>query len=192
MKSHFFAYLSRMKLIRRWSLMRNVLPENIQEHTLQVAMIAHALVLIGNKYFGKQNDPKEVALVALYHDVGEVVIGDLPTPVKYFNPEIKTAYFAIEEVAKNKLLSLLPPDFVPDYAPLFSPADPQVRKLIKAADKIAAYAKCVEEIAAGNGEFAKAEQSIKKEIDSYADLPEVGWFMDHFMESFRLTIDEMD
>jgi len=192
MGSHFFAYISRMKLIKRWSLMRNTVPENIQEHSLQVAMIAHILALAENKYFGGKNDPNEIALLAIYHDVGEVVIGDLPTPVKYFNPAINEAYSAIEEVSKTKLISLLPEDLQEEYCAFFSPADVHKKRIIKAADKIAAYIKCIEEGMAGNHEFIKAEQSICKEIDKYSDMPQVKWFMDTFVESFRLTLDEMD
>ncbi|MGI6361535.1 MAG: 5'-deoxynucleotidase [Bacillota bacterium] len=192
MNSHFFAYLSRMKLIKRWSLMRNVLPENIQEHSLQVAMIAHALAVISNKYFAGDVDPQEVAVLAIYHDAGEVVIGDLPTPVKYYNPEINIAYKEIEKVAKDKLLSLLPAELRPDFAPLFSPSPGKAADLVKAADKISAYAKCLEETAAGNGEFAQAEKTIKKELDKYAKMPEVEYFVDKFIPSFKLTIDEMD
>lgn len=172
--------------------MRNIVPENIQEHSLQVAMIAHILALAENKYFGGKNDPNEIALLAIYHDVGEVVIGDLPTPVKYFNPTIKEAYGAIEEVSKAKLISLLPEDLHDDYRALFSPDDIHKRQIIKAADKISAYIKCIEESMAGNHEFIKAEQSISREIDRYSDMPQVKWFMDTFVESFRLTLDEMD
>lgn len=192
MGSHFFAYIARMKLIKRWSLMRNIVPENIQEHSLQVAMIAHILALAENKYFGGENDENEIALLAIYHDVGEVVIGDLPTPVKYFNPQIKEAYGAIEEVSKAKLISLLPQDLQEDYNQLFSPADEHKKRIIKAADKISAYIKCIEESMAGNHEFIKAEQSILKEIEKYTDMPQVKWFMDNFVESFRLTLDEME
>ena len=192
MSSHFFAYISRMKLIKRWSLMRSVIPENIQEHSLQVTMIAHALALINNKYFDDDVDANEIAVLALYHDVGEVVVGDLPTPVKYFNPQIKTAYSEIEQVARQKLLSLLPEDLKEDYLSIFEPPQGKATQLIKAADKISAYIKCVEEISAGNGEFLKAEQSIKKELEKYEQIPEVQYFMLNFLPSFRLTIDEMD
>lgn len=192
MGNHFFAYLSRMKLIKRWSLMRNTIPENIQEHSLDVAVIAHALSLIDNRHFGGENDAGKLVLLAIYHDVGEVIIGDLPTPVKYFNPEIQTTYAAIEKVAKEKLLSYLPSDLAEDYQELFFPPQDKAKQLIKAADKIAAYLKCVEESLAGNGEFIKAEQSLKKELEKYQALPAVKYFMDNFAPSFRLTLDEMD
>ncbi|MGI5892366.1 MAG: 5'-deoxynucleotidase [Bacillota bacterium] len=190
--SHFFAYIARMKLIKRWSLMRSVIPENIQEHSLQVAIIAHALAIINNKYFANDVDAKEVAVLALYHDVGEVIVGDLPTPVKYYNPQIKSAYGEIEEIAKQKLLSLLPPDLQEEYKAIFSPPEGKARILIKVADKISAYIKCIEEISAGNGEFLKAEQALKEELKKYAHIPEANYFIEHFLPSFRLTIDEMD
>ena len=192
MGSHFFAYLGRMKLIRRWSLMRNTVPENIQEHSLQVAMIAHNIALCGNKYYGRAYDPERIALLALFHDVGEVIVGDLPTPVKYFNPDIKSGYQTVENIAKERLLAMLPGDFQADYRAIFFDAPPEMVRIIKAADKIAAYIKCVEEGVAGNGEFRKAEKSLQEEISKFDDLPEVGYFMHEFMPSFGLTLDEMN
>ena len=193
MSEHFFAYLSRMKLIKRWSLMRNITPENIAEHSLQVAVIAHALALISNTYFGGDYDSGVITQLALFHDAGEVLIGDLPTPVKYFNPQIKEAYGQIEEVAKHKLLNMLPPQLSELYVPLLF-ADPanKNQRLVKAADKIAAYLKCVEENTAGNGEFARAEEATFKELDGYQDLPAIGFFMEHFAPSFTKTLDELD
>jgi len=191
MGEHFFAYLSRMKLIERWSLMRNIGPENIAEHTLQVAMIAQALALIGNTCCGEEYDVGTVTQLALFHDAGEVLIGDLPTPVKYFNPQIKQAYGQIEEVAKQKLLQMLPRQLAVAYQPLLFPADDKNQRLVKAADKISAYLKCVEETAAGNGEFARAEKATLAAIASYDDLPAVGFFMEHFAESFHKTLDEL-
>ena len=192
MNSRFYAYLSRMKLIRRWSLMRNVQPENIQEHSHQVAVLAHALCEIDNVYFGGNCDTGRAVLLALYHGVGEVIVGDLPTPVKYFNPEIKCAYGGIEDVAREKLLSLLPAELKTRYRPLFF-ADEQSReaRLVKAADKLAAYIKCMEEISAGNQEFSQAERSIRQELDRFSDLPAVGWFMEHCLSSFAMTLDEL-
>ena len=192
MSEHFFAYLSRMKLIKRWSLMRNIAPENIAEHSLQVAVIAHALALIGNTYFGEDTDIGTITQLALFHDAGEVLIGDLPTPVKYFNPQIKEAYGQIEEVAKHKLLNMLPIELSHAYKPLIFPKINKNQRLIKAADKIAAYLKCVEESAAGNGEFARAEEATLTDIAQYHDLPAVGYFMEHFAPSFRKTLDELD
>lgn len=189
--NNFYAYVGRMKLIKRWALMRNIQPENIAEHSLQVAMIAHALTLIGNEYFEDDTDARDVVLLALYHDVGEVIIGDLPTPVKYFNPQIKDAYGQIEDVAKHKLLGMLPPEMAAHYQPLFFAPRDHCQRLVKAADKIAAYIKCLEESGAGNGEFAQAQLAIEQEIHKYADLPAVAYFMEHYAPSFRKTLDEL-
>jgi 5'-deoxynucleotidase len=192
MGEHFFAYLSRMKLIKRWSLMRNINAENIAEHSLQVAMIAQALALIGNTYFGETNDVGAVTQLALFHDAGEVLIGDLPTPVKYFNPQIKEAYGQIEKVAKHKLLDMLPSELAKAYRPLLFP-DTATRnqRLVKAADKIAAYLKCVEENAAGNGEFIQAEEATLTELAKFGDVPALGYFMEHFTPSFKKSLDEL-
>ena len=165
----FFAYLSRMKLIKRWSLMRNIQQENIAEHSYQVAVIAHGLALAGQKYYDKAVDIQKVVLLALYHDAGEVIIGDLPTPVKYFNPDIKTSYGKIEDVAKSKLLSFLPDELSDEYSSLlFAAEDTYEARLVKAADKLSAYVKCLEELAAGNREFVKAKDSIGKELENTA------------------------
>lgn len=181
-----------MKLIRRWGLMRSVQPENIQEHSQQVAVLAHALAEIDNCYCGGSSDAGRAVLLALYHDVGEVIIGDLPTPVKYFNPEINKSYGQIEDVAKDKLLSLLPKELLPAYQPLVFPDKtlPEYR-LVKAADKLAAYIKCLEEAGAGNKEFAKAEKSIKKELAKYDDLPALTWFQTHCLAAYAKTLDEL-
>lgn len=188
----FFAYLSRMKLIKRWSLMRNIQEENIAEHSHQVAVIAHALALAANTYFQRHIDVGKVVLLALYHDAGEVVIGDLPTPVKYFNPQIKSSYSQIEDIAKDKLLSFLPQDLSQQYQPLFYPdKDTYEYQLVKAADKLAAYVKCLEEGTAGNREFDQAEKSIRLELDKYTQLPEVSWFMENCLAAFTKTLDEL-
>lgn len=188
----FFAYLSRMKLIKRWSLMRNIQEENIAEHSHQVAVIAHALALAANTYFQRHIDVGKVVLLALYHDAGEVVIGDLPTPVKYFNPQIKSSYSKIEDIAKDKLLSFLPQDLSQQYQPLFYPdKDTYEYQLVKAADKLAAYVKCLEEGTAGNREFDQAEKSIRQELDKYTQLPEVSWFMENCLAAFTKTLDEL-
>lgn len=191
--SHFFAYLSRMKLIQRWGLMRNTHRENIQEHSLQVAIIAHALAIIHNTRFGGNLNPERVMALAVYHEVGEVITGDLATPIKYFNPEIKTAFGQIEEIATQRLYNMLPDDLRPQYKEyLFAdPADTEARKLVKAADKICAYLKCVEELKTGNEEFLKAGEKIRQEINAYG-LPEVAYFMDVFVPSFSLTLDELN
>jgi 5'-deoxynucleotidase len=191
--SHLFAYLSRMRFIQRWGLMRNTYPENIQEHSLRVAMIAHALAIIRNRLFGGAVDPERTAVLALYHDAGEVLTGDLPAPVKYFNPEIKTAYKAIEAAAARKLLAMVPEGLRADYEPLFlgAEADRAHRELVAAADKLCAYMKCLEEMGAGNHEFAKAEKALRASVEAL-ELPEVRHFVDVFLPSFRLTLDELD
>ena len=191
--SHFFAYLSRMKFIRRWGLMHNTYPENIQEHSLRVAMVAHALAVIRNRLFGGNLSEERTALLALYHDASEVLTGDLPAPVKYFNPEIKSAYKEIEAAAARRLLDMIPDALKADYQRLFfaEEADRQPRELVKAADKLCAYLKCLEEIGAGNQEFAKAEKALKASVEEI-DLPEVRYFLVTFVPSFRLTLDELD
>lgn len=191
--SHFFAYMARMKYIQRWGLMRNVRKENIQEHSLQAAMIAHNLAIVRNKLYGGDVDPQRVLLLAVYHEVSEVITGDLATPIKYFNPEIKKAYKDIEKVANERLFSMLPQEFKSDYEDVFFPApeDEEHWKIVKAADKLCAYLKCIEELKAGNLEFAKAERSIHKDLLNL-ELPEVTYFMEHFLPSFHLTLDELN
>jgi 5'-deoxynucleotidase len=190
--SHLFAYLSRMKFIRRWGLMHNTYSENIQEHSLRVAMIAHALAIIRNRLFKGDVNPERTAVLALYHDAGEVLTGDLPAPVKYFNPEIRTAYRAIEATAEKTLFNMIPAELQDDYQAFFlaAEADRVHRDLIKAADKLCAYIKCLEEIGAGNQEFSKAEKALRAHVEEL-DLPEVRYFMDTFVPSFRLTLDEL-
>ena len=193
MANNFFAYLSRMKQINRWSLMRNIRTENIQEHSHMAAVLAHALCVIDNSYFGGHTDPAHSAELALYHDVGEVIIGDLPTPVKYFNPEIKASYGHVEDIARQKLLSMLPPELEQAYRPLImAEEESREARYVKAADKLCAYIKCVEELTAGNREFEKAEKAIKKELDSWDDLPALKWFMENCMEGFSKTLDELN
>jgi 5'-deoxynucleotidase len=191
--SHVFAYLSRMKFIKRWGLMHNTYPENIQEHSLRVAMIAHALAVIRNRLYGGTVNPEHVATLALYHDAGEVLIGDLPAPVKHFNPDIKRAYGDIETSARHRLLSMIPDALREDYRALLLPEETDLahRTLVQAADKLCAYAKCLEEMAAGNPEFAKAEKALRETVEAIG-LPEVRYFMDVFMPSFRLTLDELN
>ena len=190
--NHFFAYLARMKLIQRWGLMRNVQRENIQEHSLQVAQIAHGLALIRNVYFEGKLDPERVMALAVFHEVGEVITGDIATPIKYYNPEVKKAFGNIEEIAKQGLYAMLPIQLQEKYNPYFfhQKADQENWKIVKVADKISAYLKCVEELKMGNGEFLKAEKSIKAEIERF-ELLEVNYFMDNFVPSFSLTLDEL-
>ena len=190
--SHLFAYLGRMKFIRRWGLMHNTYPENVQEHSLRVAMIAHVLATIRNRLYQGRVDPERTAVLALYHDATEVLTGDLPAPVKYFNPEIKRVYHELEAVAAEQLLGMVPDALRPDFAPLFVPdgADAEHRELVKAADKLAAYVKCLEELAAGNQEFSKAEKTLRESVEAI-DLPEVRYFVETFVTSFRLTLDDL-
>lgn len=194
--SHFFAFLARMRFIQRWGLMYNTHPENISEHSLRVAMISHALVLISNTRFGTSMDPDRAAALALYHDASEVLTGDLPAPVKYFNPDIQHAYKAIEHSATSKLLSMLPADLQPAFAPYLQasdlqPADPALAPIIKAADKLCAYLKCLEEKRAGNLEFARAERTLRAAVDEI-EVPAVRTFLELFAPSFQLTLDELD
>jgi 5'-deoxynucleotidase len=190
--SHFFAYLSRMRFIRRWGLMHSTQAENIQEHSLRVAMIAHALAITRNRLFGGAVSPERVAVLGMYHDAGEVLTGDLPRPVKYFNPEIEASYRRIETVARDKLLGMVPDPLRGDYGGLLhqtsAPADEQA--LVTAADKLCAYMKCLEEVTAGNREFGQAEQALRDTIEAI-DLPEVRYFIATFVPSFRLTLDDL-
>jgi 5'-deoxynucleotidase len=190
---HFFSFMAKMKHIKRWGLMRNTREENIQEHSLQTAMIAHALALIKNTYFDGTVDAEHVMAVAVFHEAGEVITGDLATPIKYFNPEIKQAYKQIEHVAEQKLVEMLPEELKEQYSDLIlrREQDDEVYKIVKAADKICAYLKCVEEMSAGNKEFAKAKATLKKAIKK-TDLKEVQFFMEHFVPSFDLTLDELN
>ena len=190
MRSHFFAYISRMRFIQRWALMRNTAPENVQEHSHQAAVLAHALAVIRNEKFGGGVDPGLVAAAALYHDASEILTGDMPTPIKYDNPAIRSAYKDVEAVAEHKLLNMLPEELQACYAPILTDVDPEVERLVKAADKLSAYIKCVEELKAGNAEFREAAAQTRKALEGYG-LPEVSYFLETFMESFSLTLDEL-
>lgn len=187
---HFFAFLCRMKHIQRWGLMRNTTPENDLEHAAQAAMVAHALALLGNARFGRCYNAERVMALALYHDCCEVITGDLPTPIKHQNPAIRGEYAKIEALAGEKLLSMLPDDLQSDYRPLVLQADAPERTLVKAADRICAYLKCLDELKAGNQEFRKAADSILDSIRAIP-LPEVAVFMSSFVPSFELTLDEL-
>ena len=191
---NFFAYMARMKLIKRWSLMKSVSEENIAEHSAQVAQIAHALALIKNRKFGGNINADRVATIALYHETSEVLTGDLPTPIKYYNPEIRRAYKEIEGIANDKLLSMLPDELQDDYRELVEvDVDSYEYMLVKAADKISAYIKCIEEIRSGNREFARAEVSLRDIIEkNYFCYAEVKYFCDTFIDSFRKTLDELE
>lgn len=188
--SSFFALMSRMKYIQRWGLMRSTIKENIQEHSLQAAMIAHALALIGNKFYGKNYNADSIAVKAMYHEASEILTGDLPTPIKYYNEEIRASYKNIESIATAQVLQMLPCELKEDYAPILSPDDEQENIIIKAADKICAYLKCVEEVNAGNKEFADALKALDENIRSY-QLEEVQYFINNFISAFDLTLDKL-
>ncbi|MCX2497163.1 5'-deoxynucleotidase [Plesiomonas shigelloides] len=190
--SHFFAYLSRMKLINRWPLMRNVQTENISEHSLQVAFVAHALALIKNKKYAGNVNPERIALIAMFHDAGEVLTGDLPTPIKYYNPEIAREYKKIEKIAEQKLVGMLPPEFQDDYRMLIDSdaLQPEEQHIVKQADALCAYLKCIEELSAGNNEFKLAKKRLKKTLrDRHSE--EMDYFMNVFVPSFHLSLDEI-
>lgn len=186
----FFATIARMKYIGRWGLMRNTVQENIQEHSHMVAVLAHALAVIKRDRFGGKADPDHVAVVALYHDAPEIFTGDLPTPVKYANDAIRDAYKAVEQGAADSLLAMLPAELRPAFGPLLSESDPEVLSLVKAADKLSAYLKCVEELKAGNLEFKSAAKQTRAALESYGQ-PELDYFMEHFLPAFSLTLDEL-
>ncbi|KUE79934.1 5'-deoxynucleotidase [Aeromonas schubertii] len=191
--SHFFANLSRMKLIYRWPLMRNIQSENIAEHSLQVAMVAHALGTIRNTLFEGEVDAERAAVIALFHDATEVLTGDLPTPVKYYNPEIAREYKKIELAAEQRLLDMLPPALHQAYRPLLDSAclDAELARLVKDADTLCAYTKCLEELAAGNREFEPARRRLEEMLDQRMS-PEMRYFIDTFVPSFSLPLDELN
>ena len=190
--SKFFAYLNRMKYIKRWSLMRSIREENIMEHSQAVAVIAHALALITNKICGGNVDVNKTVLLAQYHEVGEVITGDLPTPIKYFNPEIKTAYKDLEKTACKRILEMLPEELKGEYEKYVLPDENDYEfKLVKGADRLAAYLKCVEELKFGNSEFKKAKGTILKDLKDMK-LSEVDYFLKCFAPAFELTLDELD
>ena len=190
MSSSFFAYIFRMRYIARWALMRNTRTENVEEHSYEVAVLAHALAVVGQEIFHKDVNPDRVATAALFHDAPEIITGDLPTPIKYFNPAIKSAYDQVEAVAQDKLLGMLPTQLTEAYAPLLRVEDPQVRCYIKAADKLAAWLKCLEERKAGNREFVQAEEETLHALKDM-NMDEVTWFLEHMGEAFGLTLDEL-
>ncbi len=191
MNSHFFAYIARMRYITRWALMRNTDSENIQEHSHMVAVLAHALAVIRNRVYGGSVDAGQVAVCALYHDASEILTGDMPTPIKYYDPAIRDAYKKVEAVANEKLLAMLPDELRGDYAPILAGTDAETAALVKAADKLSAYIKCLEELRAGNAEFRRAAEQTRAALDAMA-LPELDYFMEHCMESFSMALDELE
>lgn len=194
MDSHFLATLSRMKYIERWALMRNSRPENLSEHSLEVSMIAHTLCVIGNARYGKNLNAEKAALIGIYHDASEIITGDMPTPIKYYNKDIRDAFKEVESLAEKRLLAQLPEDLRPYYADIFQAAEEEtyLRKLVKAADKLSALIKCIEEENSGNREFRTARVSIQSAIDTMQEeLPEVRDFMEEFIPSYGKTLDEL-
>lgn len=189
--NNFFAYLSRMKYINRWGLMRNTSNENIEEHSYRVAVLAHALAVIGNIYFGETYDEGKVTLIALFHDCSEIITGDMPTPVKYYNPAISDAYKSVESIANERLLSMLPCEMAEKYREYITGCDAALHRIVKAADKLSAYIKCIEETKAGNNEFSKAGEATYEAIKSMK-LPEAEYFLENFVEPYKLTLDELN
>ena len=197
---YFYAMLHRMRLIKRWSLMRNTEVENVQEHSLEVAFLAHALALLRKHFFAEgrvEVSPERCVLLALYHDASEIITGDLPTPVKYFNPVLRDAFAEMEEEAVQMMLAGIPEQLQADYAPLLLPPEEgeseewtEARRIVKAADTLSAYIKCLDELAVGNNEFKDAAQSTREKLASY-DLPELEWFMEHTLPAYGATLDSL-
>lgn len=192
MKSNFFAFASRIKYINRWALMRNTTYETLSQHSYEVATLAHALAVIGNRRLGKNYDAARAALLGLYHDTPEIITGDMPTPVKYHSGEMREAFAKVEQYAGERLLSMLPDDLRPDYEPLLteSGAEADLCRLVKAADKLSAYIKCIEERKAGNAEFSEAEKATKKALDNL-DCPELQIFLTDFLPAYSLPLDKL-
>lgn len=192
MSNDFYALTSRMKYIDRWALMRNTEKESLSQHSYEVAVICHALAVISNKRLGTNLDANKAALIGLFHDTAEILTGDMPTPVKYYSPEILNAFKKVEEVATEKILHMLPDDLRPEYEDLFFPVDEDAElwRLTKAADKISALIKCIEEEKAGNAEFSKAREATEKSIHNM-DIPAAEIFLKEFLPSFELTLDQL-
>lgn len=193
MESNFFAMISRMKFIERWSLMRNSRQENLSEHSLEVSMLAHALAVISNERFGNSLNAEKAALIGIYHDASEIITGDMPTPIKYFNENIQGAYKEVEKHAAQRLHHMLPEYMRKSYEDIFFPAeeDAYLWKLVKAADKLSALIKCIEEEKAGNTEFLSAKKSIRKLIDEM-ELREVNVFIEEFLPAYGKNLDELN
>lgn len=191
MKHHFFAYVSRLRYIRRWGLMRSVMPENDAEHSFQVAIIAHAIAVIGRDDYGRACNPEHILALGVYHDASEVITGDMPTPVKYHSQELRVAYKGVEAMANERLLTMLPEKLRPSFEGLLTGAGEYDKRIIKAADTISAYLKCLEEKRAGNREFEAAGESLRQSLADI-DLPEVQDFIRLFVPSFELSLDELN
>lgn len=192
MRYDFYAYLDRMKYIRRWQLMRSQRDENIMEHSQSVAMLAHALAVIRNKVFGGSVNVEKTVLYAMYHEISEVLTGDLPTPIKYYNRSIQAAYKDLERSAAERMAGMLPEELKSELTPcILADEESEEYKLVKAADRLSAYIKCLEELRSGNKEFEKAKKSIENDLHS-RKIPEVEYFFKHFITSFSLTLDELE
>ena len=185
----FYALLFRSKNINRWGMMRNMFPENLSSHSWETAVLTHALALIGNREFSKSYNVEKLVLFALYHDVSEILTGDLPTPVKYYNEDIKTAYKKIEQKAEEKILSLLRDDFKSDFERLQS-LTAEEHKIVKSADKLCAYIKCLDELSASNREFSAAEKTIKESLDA-SDCDEARYFVNYYLSAFEKPLDDI-
>lgn len=192
MKRNFFAFAARLKYISRWALMRNTTNESLSQHAHEVATLAHALAVLGNRRLGKHYDAARAALLGLYHDTPEIITGDMPTPVKYYSDEMRQVFSAVEKQACARLVSMLPEDMQADYTPLFfhTQADAELWRLVKAADKLSAYIKCIEERKAGNTEFFDAEHSVKKALRE-SDCEELQLFMADFISAYELPLDQL-
>jgi 5'-deoxynucleotidase len=190
MENAFYALAARMRNIRRWGLMRNSFEENLLEHSQMTAVLAHALAVIRRDVFGRSAEPEKAAAAALFHDMSEILTGDMPTPVKYLNEDIRRSYKAVESQAEAQLTQLLPAELRPAYTELLQGGSGETRELVKAADKLAAYIKCIEELRAGNQEFRSAEEQIRKTLEA-SELPEIAYFMENFLPAFGMTLDEL-
>ncbi len=190
MENAFYALAARMRNIRRWGLMRNSFEENLLEHSQMTAVLAHALAVIRRDVFGGSAEPEKAAAAALFHDMSEILTGDMPTPVKYLNEDIRRSYKAVESQAEAQLTQLLPAELRPAYTELLQGGSGETRELVKAADKLAAYIKCIEELRAGNQEFRSAEEQIRKTLEA-SELPEIAYFMENFLPAFGMTLDEL-
>ncbi|MBE5751660.1 MAG: 5'-deoxynucleotidase [Clostridia bacterium] len=192
MRYDFYAYMDRMKFIKRWQLMRSVREENIMEHSQGVALLSHALAVIRNEVFGGSVDVAKTVLYAIYHETSEVMTGDLPTPIKYYNKGLHGAYKELEKSACEKIVKTLPEAMQTALSPyVLADESSEEYKLVKAADRLAAYIKCLEELRAGNSEFVKAKKSIEEDLHA-RNMPEIEYFFEHFIESFSLTLDELE
>lgn len=189
--NNFFGMLARMKYINRWGLMRNTITENIAEHSLDVAIIAHGLALIGNTYLGKNLNEEHIAVLAMMHDTTEIITGDLPTPIKYYAPEIRDSYKKVEEIASEQLVDELPKEMQTAYEGILKEEKNEDWKYVKAADKLSAYIKCIEEKNMGNTDFMKAEETLKKSLDEM-QMEEIGFFIEKFLPSYTMTLDEIN